>query len=147
MFALTVDGLHAWSIMFAGKTPENRGWRPRNPPAQIAIHAGMRFARDDDPGWENPVYLAARDSATAAQRDWLDVRGAIVGVVDLVGFHDGHMSKECAEHGCFTTGWGRNVKWHWMIAQPRPLTRPLYVRGRQGLWTHPTSEIEKLLAR
>lgn len=145
MPVLTLDVMHAWSVMFAQKSPENRNWRPRNPPVRFAVHAGMRFARDDDPGLDNPAYLEAMAHATEQQRNWLDVRGAIVGVVDLVDLHLGHGGSSCDLHGCFASGWGRHTTWHWVLGNPRPLSFPLPARGRQGLWTHPESEILELL--
>jgi hypothetical protein len=91
---LTVQQPWAWSVIYAGKNPENRtqAWAYRGP---LAIHAGKRFS---DRGAEHPGYLAAMARHAAAVRHRVDVRGAILGVVDLVDAH-------VAEAGCCDPLW------------------------------------------
>jgi hypothetical protein len=84
--------LHAEAIFSLGKDVENRSWQVsyRGP---LAIHAGL--ACDDD----------------AARRLGLDpkqlVRGAIIGVVDLIGIVGNSMSK-----------WAASGQLHWLLATP-----------------------------
>jgi hypothetical protein len=53
------------------------------------------------------------------------VRGAIIGVVDIVGVVEAHPSK------WFSGPLG------WMLRNPRPLPRPIPCPGRLGLWELP----------
>lgn len=123
---LTVRQPWAWAIIHGGKDVENR---PRNIAGSyrgpVAIHAGMR---DDSAGWARISTIGAEDYP----------RGEIIGVVDLVGVHEGGVS------GCFPdvddptrlmwcSEWADPVAQHLVLANPRPLTEPIPFKGALGL--------------
>ncbi len=52
--------------------------------------------------------------------------GAIIGVVDLI---------DCVQDSA--SEWAEASSWHWLLANPRPLTTPIPARGQLGLWRLP----------
>jgi hypothetical protein len=93
------------------KDVENRTWTTayRGP---LAIHAGARVEADGLavhghllPGGELP-------------------RGAMLGTVRLVDVVEDYPSV-----------WATPGQWHWVLADPKPLSRPIPMSGRLGLWT------------
>lgn len=144
MRALTVMQPWAWSILYAGKDVENRTqlWKHRG---DFAVHAGSRTS---ERGFEHPLYEAAMSRETSAVRHRLDVRSAIIGVVELVDAHP-------AEAGCCDSPWAessydehggrtRRDVVHLEVARPRPLIEPVPVSGRLGLWTLPDDVAEQV---
>ena len=103
--ALTVRQPWAELIIRGQKDIENRS-RQTNHRGQLAIHAGLGF-----------------DDGEPKVRGELD-RGAIVGVVDVVDCVQGSTSP-CAVSG----------QWHWLLANPRRLSKSIPYRGALGLWT------------
>lgn len=85
MRVLTVRQPAAWAIIHGGKNVENR---VRNLAGQyrgpVAILAGRQLLDEDHPFWDHDSYRDAFSRATAHVRHRVDVRGAIIGVVDLV---------------------------------------------------------------
>jgi hypothetical protein len=143
MRVLTVQQPFAWSIVAGHKPVENRSWatKYRGP---LAVHAGVGRGLEADGlallerlGIEPPAEL---------------VRRAIVGVVDLIDVVNYHNA--CRQRGLFD---GFNVwacpwatgPWCWVLANPRPLDRPIDYRGQQGLCRLPAGlviEVETMMS-
>ncbi len=109
--ALTVRQPWAWAIIHAGKNIENRGWTNKYVTGTIAIHAG---------GGRDRRHRLPRGTMRPSDEDL--VRGAIIGVVDVVAVVKRHRSK------WFSGPLG------WVLRNPRPLGGPLKCSGRLGLW-------------
>jgi hypothetical protein len=105
MKALTVRQPWAELIVRGQKDVENRSRRTTHR-GQLAIHAGLR-----------------REASEPEVQGQLD-RGAIIGVVDVVGCVQGSRSP-----------WAESGQWHWLLANPRRLSKPILKRGALGLWT------------
>ena len=117
MRALTVRQPWAWAIIYGGKDIENRSWTNCHATGTIAIHAGYGV----DPLEELP-------SGVKKPRHGYLVRGAIIGVVDVIDIVDHHRSK-----------WFRGPL-GWLLRNPRPLLKPISCKGRLGLWRIPQSD-------
>ncbi len=139
MRVLTVKQPWAWAIVHGGKDVENRvrSLGPYRGP--VAIHAGLRIA--DGSAWTDPNVEAAMFRADSIPA-WSTTLGAVIGVVDLV---DAHRSYECwhkpwkwetadAYNGDFCSSWAMPDHHHLVLANPRPLPRPIPATGRLGLW-------------
>lgn len=136
MKALTVKQPWAWAI-FHGKTVENRKTRT-NHRGQLAIHAAVTWS---PPGGVDPRVLKAHfplRTVLQSKQERIDpaehtgccfVFGAVIGIVDVVGCHP-------AEAGCCGP-WGDPVGYHWVLANPRELWRPVKCRGRLGVFDLP----------
>lgn len=143
MKALTVQQPWAWAIVHGGKTIENRTqlWKYRGP---LAIHAGTRLS---ERGFHHPTYEDAFARATSAVRHRLDVRGAIIGVAQLVDAHvavpdccDSPWAEQSyEEHG----GRTRRDLVHLVLEDARPVD-PIPCKGRLGLWTPPLAVLAQL---
>ena len=143
MRALTVRQPWAWAIIHGGKDVENRtrnlAGAHRGP---IAIHAGKTWAAGAVE-WMLTA-LGIRVPACLAS-------GAIIGVVELVDVHRAHTAE------CSDDPWGRCSEWaewsdldnpvicHLVLANPRPLAKPIPWRGRQGLWNLPDDVLDGAL--
>lgn len=112
--ALSIKQPHADKIIYRGKDIENRTWRTKFR-GTVAIHAGMKFDE----------YAGLSDK----EKKQL-VRGAIVGVVDVVDCVDKHKSK-----------WF-NGPIGFVLKNPRPLKKPIPCKGKLGFWNVPP-RIEK----
>lgn len=112
--ALTVRQPWAWAIIHGGKDVENRSWSNRHVGGTIAIHAGVGMD-----GLEELPRGVRKPKAPEL------VRGAIVGVVDVVRVVNRHRSK-----------WFRGPL-GWVLENPRSITPPILCRGRLGLWILP----------
>src|SRR5438552_6363470 len=126
MKALTVRQPWAWAIVHAGKDIENRSWKSQFR-GQIAIHASAKIATD--------VQLPKRSRKPYPHEL---ICGAIIGVVDILGVVDDSRSK------WFEGPYG------FVLANPRPLSKPIFCKGRLSLWDLPpdvSREVEKRLAR
>jgi hypothetical protein len=153
MRVLTVRQPWAWAIIHGGKDVENRvrnlAGDYRGP---VAIHAGLSVEEEDSAVWDFDEYRDAFSRATAPVRHVVDVRGAILGVVDLVDVHSasviggcGRLRHDCPEHGtcrvhCSTWAMGPTADgWfkHLVLANPRPLATPIPFKGALGLRTLP----------
>lgn len=141
MRALTVRQPWAWAIVHGGKDVENRSRNIagtyRGP---VAIHAGLAFDTDYDlsllarlvPTWDAPV-----TTFDPWQHRPDGVRGAVIGVADLT---DAHVSIDCwnpsEQKDDHCSPWAMPGH-HLVLANPRPLARPIPWRGALGLWTVP----------
>jgi hypothetical protein len=112
---LTVRQPWVWAIFHAGKDVENRTWSTALR-GRLAIHAGLTV---DDAG------LDELRRAGYAVPDELPV-GVIVGVVQVLDCTRDHPSR-----------WARDGHWHWALADPTELPRPVPHRGRPGLHSTP----------
>jgi hypothetical protein len=147
MRVLTVRQPWAWAIVHGGKDVENRV-RPLGPyRGPVAIHVSKTPDRDSyaDPNVEAAYQLwmsmwGPDPDGMRALDDWswvdgLTAFGQVIGIVDLVDVH-----ADCTEH---VDGYGHTPtcsKWampdhyHLVLANPRPLPRPIPATGRLGLW-------------
>lgn len=117
---------------FGIKTIENRK-RNTGHRGTIYIHAALRA----HPDYEGLRYVT---------EDM--IFGAILGTVDLVDVHeagpgcdlDGAPRIDCLLWGDGPWGGGRHVSdrriWHWQLANPQLLERPIFVKGQLGLWEY-----------
>ena len=101
----------AWAIIHARKDVENRDWSTdyRGP---LLIHAGK----------ENHAYDKMPPRVRQPKLDDLTY-SAIIGIVDLVGVVKEHSSK-----------WRGETQYAWVLANPRPLKKPIHAKGKLGLW-------------
>ena len=137
MKALTVQNPWAWAIIHGQKTVENRTqrWKYRGP---LAIHAGLRWSHRGNgivsrlAGVDIPPFNVGHPS---------EIRGAIIGVVQLVDVHTavpGCCDSPWAEYAYaeHPTGTTRRDITHLVLEDPRPV-EPIPCRGALGLWTVP----------
>jgi hypothetical protein len=147
--AITVRPPWSWAICH-GKTIENRR-RPTSHRGQIAIHAGTRW---DEAGaadlrvqaaWSKYRVAMPRENApdggesglvgTLAKNSLFIELGAIVAVANLVDCHFGDLSCE-RNAACLT--WGGFSQYHLVLAEVRPLARPVPCRGQLAVpWRVP----------
>jgi hypothetical protein len=134
MRILTVRQPWAWAIIFGGKNVENRSRNIagtyRGP---VLIHAGLTAVDDADPIWNADRFRTALEAAPATARDSMKVRGAILGVVELL---DSHPAPECSGFGedrGLCSQWAEDGGWHLTLAAPRALREPIAFRGGLGL--------------
>ena len=120
MKAVSVKQPWGWAIIFGGKTIENRPLRTRLR-GTIAIHASLR------PNWY--AEFPSRTKKPPPEDEW--VLGAIIGFVDIVDCVDYHRSK------WFEGPFG------YVLAKPRPLTRPVACKGKLGFWNIPSDVMRK----
>lgn len=136
MRILTVRQPWAWALIHAGKDVENRtrniAGAYRGP---VAIHAGLTAVDYDDALWDRHLFRNALLTSQPDSLSAMDVRGAILGVVDLV---DVHPVFDCIEqqrdgdwHVC--SSWAERAGWHLVVANARYLTEPIAYRGGLGL--------------
>ena len=115
MKALSVQQPYADKIIFHGKDIENRT-RRTSFRGTVAIHASMK------------IHPNAKLSKKAEEQM---VRGAIVGIVDVVDGVDKHRSKWF--HGPYG----------YVLKNPRPLSKSIPCKGMLGFWkVSPTIERE-----
>jgi len=119
--ALSIRQPWASLIMAGHKTVENRTWgTPWR--GLLAIHTGKRLDEAAAP-------LAERFNLAEAPT------GCYLGWVELV---DVHHDDRCG--GC--TPWAEPGAWHFVLACPRPLARPVEGRGRLGLYPVPAELLQ-----
>jgi hypothetical protein len=109
MKALSVRPPWAWAILHAGKTVENRA-RPTQYRGPLVIHSARTITPLERFPTGEPVPPAA-----------VEVLGALVGVVQLV---------DCLPlPDCPPSPWAVGP-WCWLLADPRPLARPVPFAGQ-----------------
>jgi hypothetical protein len=123
MKALTIRQPWAWAIAHAGKNVENRDWftHYRGP---LAIHAGL--GRDDIGELPRGVRRPSDEELTA---------GAIIAMADLVEVVEAIRSK-----------WFEGT-YGWVLANVRPLKKPVACKGSLGLWTPSSSVVRRVRAQ
>lgn len=146
MRILTVKPPWHYALVHAGKDVENRSTNIageyRGP---VAIHAGLT---EDDTAYDHPMIAQMVRERDGMSPLWtLGLRGAIVGVVDLVDVHhfgecvsiddyyedeDGNEVGNQQTYAC--SEWAEQADvYHLVFANPRPLPRPIPFIGGQGL--------------
>lgn len=132
MRALTVRQPWAWAIVHAGKDVENRSRNIagayRGP---VAIHAGLAPATDAQGWWPLGDFIPSEA--------WR-VRGAIIGVADLVDSH--RVGAEPRDGWC--SRWSLGSGQHLVLANARPLLDPIPIAGALGLWRLPSDVLREL---
>ncbi len=129
MKAISVHPLYAWAIAHGLKRVENRSRRilHRGPLAICATAGRGRRARRADA--ECRQILARLGIEPPADEDV--PRGALVAIVNLVGCEQ--TGGLFADDNPWATG-----PYCWHLANARPLTKPLPIRGRQGIFAIPS---------
>jgi hypothetical protein len=123
MKAISIRPPWAWAIIYAGKNIENRTWKTRLR-GTVAVHASRMMTRASYdsalkeikrivPGAKVPAYDAM-------------VRGAIVGLVDLVGCEEQTKSK-----------WHVRGHYGFVLTNPRAILTPIPCKGRLNFWEVP----------
>lgn len=125
MRALTVRQPWAAAIIYSGKDVENRAqtWGYRGP---LAIHAGAERSIE---GENDPRVRKAWAGAEPYQGN---VRGAIIGVVDLTDVH--HAAEGCCDSQWADAAYKGSRAIHLVLASPVPLAEPVPAKGVLGLW-------------
>jgi len=168
MRILTVRQPWAWAIIHGGKDVENRvrniAGDYRGP---IAIHAGLAKFEDDGQYREVTRSVVSElngwpaDDGEMWGADLLEpddprfIFGAIIGVVDLDGVHEGHnteRSRMKSVQSCYRpmkpfgpcSSWALPDSWHLELANPRPLTEPIRFKGALGLRRLPADVIDQI---
>lgn len=151
MRALTIRQPHAWAIIYAGKSPENRSRNIagsyRGP---IAIHAGL------GPFAQGSVAARHHKVAHGTEVPTELVFGAFIGTADLVDVHPGICDGD-PYVGCCETPWaeypyldrgdGKGIRpagHHLVLANAKPLPKPIPAKGRLGLWTPDQDLLDQL---
>jgi len=140
MRAITVRQPWAWAIMHGGKDVENRS---RNIAGKYLGPIAITAALQVDPQAWLPNYTL-QDSTHLAH---FTPRGVVLGVVDLTDVHAMWADDDGRCDRC-ESPWAQRSPYHLTLANPRPLPRPIPVRGRLGLWTLPddiAAQVEEAL--
>ena len=125
--ALTVRQPWAWAIISGRKRVENRSWSTRVR-GRIAIHSSQQPERD----WRRLAGMLEDAATWNACRE--SPNGAILGTVELV---------DCVGESDDYAFVGGPV-YGFLLANPRPLRRPIPVRGRRRFWTVPSNIARRL---
>lgn len=136
MRAITVRQPWAWAIVHGGKDVENRtrniAGAYRGP---VAIHAGLADDTSDlSAALTRGAWVQWWTEAREAGVDVGQQRGAVIGVAELVEVHRCHIGNTDAP-AC--SPWATAGDYHLVLADARPLARPIPWRGALGLWTVP----------
>lgn len=159
MRILTVRQPWAWAIIHGCKDVENRARNLagdyRGP---VAIHAAAVYDRSAD---EHPeIRRMAEARGASSMREYLIPYGQrayrhIAGVVDLVDVHRagahynpigaGVSQIDLSKQSCCSP-WGERGAHHLVLANPRPLPKPIPYRGALGLRRLDEETITKITA-
>jgi hypothetical protein len=118
--ALSVRQPWAWAIIHAGKDIENRSWNTHRR-GTIAVHASGNLDRE-----------AKLPEGSKKPKPEELVRGAIVGLVDIVDVVTEHPSE------WFSGPYG------FVLKNPRSLPRPIPCKGSLGFWKVPPDVLEEM---
>lgn len=161
MRAITIRQPYGWAI-FNGKPLENRTRNiAGNYRGPVAIHAALTWAPEGatDPNIVGAVCRANYVDAPIVEangyvepdQDEFLIRGAIIGVVDLVDVHEAWTCETevdlngegaCAYNYC--SEWAMQGHWHLVTENPRVLAKPIPYTGHLGLWTLPDAVLAYL---
>lgn len=123
MKAISIRPPWAWAILHAGKDIENRTWKTKIR-GTIAVHASQTMSR--------PYYEASLKEIKKIAPDVhvptydAMVRGAIIGIVEVVG---------CEEHT--KSKWQVRDHYGFLLANPRVLQKAIPCNGRLSFWDVP----------
>jgi hypothetical protein len=130
MKAISIRSPWAWAIVYAGKDIENRSWITHTR-GTVAIHASKTMSR--------PFYEEARAEikklAPRAKMPAYEAmpRSAIIGLVDVVGCEPKTKSR-----------WHDRGQYGFILANPRPLRRPIPCDGWLNFWEVPEDIVRHL---
>lgn len=123
MRALTLWRPWTDAILYGGKDVENRTWAPPSSVIGelIALHAGKHYDIEGAEWMEDDLglYVPPADA---------DSPVGIVGVARITGFR--RQDPDCSP-------WAFS-DYHWMLADVKALSRPVWCRGALGLWRLPS---------
>ena len=125
MKALTVRQPWAWAIISGRKRVENRNWSTRVR-GRIAVHSSKKPEGD----WRRLAAMVEDAATWEACHE--SPNGAILGTVELV---------DCVEASDEFSFFG---PYGFVLASPRPLRKPIQVRGSQRFWTVPPNIARRL---
>ena len=112
-----------WACMNAGKHIENRSW-PTKVRGTVAFHAAKGMTLDQYQEAKGFI-LSVNKNIVVPYRNEL-VRGAIIGLVDIVDCVSAHASPWFfGEYG-------------FVLRNPRPLEEPIFCKGALGFWPVPS---------
>ena len=144
LLALTVWQPWAWAIAEGHKLVENRDWPPpRTVPmgTDIAIHAAVRKVDPLDVADVRQGVFRSRGDRRL--ENWqvpeaespLFIRGGLVAVARLDAVVTSKAGLPHQQRGWFFGSYG------WVFSNVRKLSTPIPLRGMQGLWSVPGSEL------
>lgn len=115
--AISVRDPWARAIIYLGKDVENRSWGTHYR-GTLLVHCSQRSG--------NAPEIEDRLISLHDARAWPEAcgRGCIIGVVDLDEIVLRSKSK-----------WAASGMMHWVLRNPRPLSKPVPYRGQLGLFT------------
>ncbi len=132
MRAITLWQPWAHAVIHLGKDVENRP-RSLGYVGEIAIHAGLGL--DDEWAFDRIHAITGR---WLINHDFWPERGCIIGMVEIISWH--RLQEVKASPWAFGT-------WCALLRNPRPIERPVLVRGYQGTWTVPPDVEQSVLAQ
>jgi hypothetical protein len=131
MKVLTVRNPHAWAIIYAGKTVENRDW-DTSYRGTLLIHASASREDCPDDSYDYPDGLCKFPDGTLVPYVAEMVFGAIIGAVDLVDVvKQGHVK---VKGNVWAGG-----PYCFLLENPRPLAQPYFCKSQLKLWELPAS--------
>lgn len=134
MKAITLMSPWAWAIIHAGKDVENRTWTTGHR-GTIWVHAGLR---EDETAQATPAILSAMAKASAHFLRHMDLRGYVLGTVQIARVHH---ANDCRKpDGTLCSPWALPDMHHWELVNPVPFACPFPERGKQGLWEAPVNQ-------
>jgi hypothetical protein len=109
--ALSIRQPMAYAILHLGKNVENRS-RRTNFRGRILIQASLKVEKDE----ARKLKLDPDNLCT----------GAIIGSVEIV---------DCVRNS--KSKWANRGQWHWLLRNPHVLTKPIPLKGQQGIFCVP----------
>lgn len=131
MKAISIRPPWAWAILHAGKDIENRTWKTKMQ-GTIAVHASQTMSRQYYEASLKEIKKISPDVHIPTYDAM--VRGAIVGIVDVVG---------CEEHT--KSKWQVRDHYGFLLANPRVLREPIPCNGRLNFWEVPDDIARRIL--
>lgn len=125
--ALTIRQPWIWAVIHGGKDVENRS-RATSHRGRLYIHAGKGYA-PEALKWPAFRTLDLDFDVTGETDRGIDVRGRVIGTVDVI---DCHHADDCSEAPC--SEWAMPGFFHWQLANARPLACPFPAKGMLGIW-------------
>jgi len=133
---LSIHAPWSWAILNAGKNIENRS-RPTSYRGPLLIHASK--SRTSYDGFTPDSWRSEFDCELP---EWDDlVKGAIVGVVDLVGCFRFDPTKPINE---MYAKWSEGP-YCWILSNPRSFAEPILYRGQQNIFKVDDSLVQDLI--
>jgi hypothetical protein len=123
MKAISIRPPWAWAILHAGEDIENRTWKTKMR-GTVAVHASQTMSRASHESALEEIRKIAPSVNVPTYEEM--VRGAIVGLVDVVG---------CEEHT--KSNWHVRGHYGFVLANPRVLRKPIPCNGRLSFWDVP----------